>query len=133
MIIIFHETTFFYYGIVKPITELYNNLKRQPDLEQDIYCYINDFGINYRRVGNVRTVFRIVFGKELGYIQGNPYDIQKEPWYLEMNKHDLKKYKLSKYEEDEITSRVRQAGSLLRLNYFITYNFYYDGFDENAK
>ena len=60
----YHETTFFYYGIVKPITELYRNLKVRPDLEQDIYCYINDFGINYRRVGNVRTVFRIVFGKE---------------------------------------------------------------------
>lgn len=129
-----HETTFFYFGIVKPITELSSNLKRQDHLRQDVYSYINDFGINYRRVGNVRTTFRIVFGKELDYIKGNPYNFVEgqTPYFFLMNKKMLKKYKLSLDKENEIISRVRQAGSVLKLQYYITYNWYYDGINEEA-
>ena len=69
------ENCFYYYGAVIPIAEVSARMHSLKSiLRQDIYCYILDNKLHYRRVGNVHRIYRIVIGRELHVADVNKYD-----------------------------------------------------------
>ena len=49
----FHEAYYYYYGSILPIAEVSAKMFADKNIRNDIYCYIFNSDLQYRRVGNV--------------------------------------------------------------------------------
>ena len=120
------ETNFYYFGSIIPISNVSGKMFRQRNLRQDIYCYINDFGLDYRRVGNVQVIFRIILGRELAvFKETNPYSLTNSHLYQRLDEVDVKKYRLSKREEKQIQQTLYNSGCFVKPEYWCIHNYYY--------
>lgn len=125
-----HEAYYFYYGSVIPIAEVSTRMYALNNLRKDIYCYIFDKGLQYRRVGNVRTTWRICIGKELLYMKNTLYEVNQQKSSLRMLDIDINKYKLDNKTRIKIETDLIDLGCTTAPHYWVIYSFFYDGVDE---
>ena len=126
-----HEAIYYYYGSIIPIAEVSSKMYATKDLRKDIYCYIFNNNLQYRRVGNVRTTWRIIVGYELKYFTHSSYDVNKDQYFLPMLQRDIPRFQLKKELEAQVMHNLFNIGCKTLPKYWVVYNQYYDGIDED--
>ena len=116
------ESYFYYYGCIVPLSEV-TGLMIQFN-KHDMYSFVFENGLQYRRVGEVAKTFRIIVGKELKiFTDENPYDLSKDCLYKEMYETDIKDVKLSSSEKNKINLALVKVGCYSIPKYYATYNY----------
>lgn len=130
-----NESYYLYYGSIIPISEISSRMHATRNLRKDIYCYIFDKDLQYRRVGNVRTVWRICVGYEIQRLTNTLYDLNKTQCFLPMTDLDANLHKLSNDLRIKIETSLISIGCITRPRYWVFYNYFYDDVDveENKK
>lgn len=125
-----HEAYYYYYGSIIPIAEISSTMYTNKKLRNDIYCYIFNNNLQYRRVGNVRTTWRVVVGYEIKFFTHTSYNVNKDQCFLPMLETDIPRFKLKKETETQIMQNLFNIGCKTLPKYWVIYNHYYDGKDE---
>ena len=129
----FYRAYYYYFGAIIPIAEISAKMFANEKLRNDIYVYIFNSGLQYRRVGNVRTTWRIIIGFELKYFNYSSYNLDLKKSYTPMLERDIKRFKLPKAKELEITNAIINLGATTLPKYWVIYNHYYDDKNEEEE
>ena len=114
------ENSFIYFGALFQMAKIYKFMKTFKD--NDVYSWICEHNLQYRRLGSIRTNWQVIIGREIRVINGNPYLLDLERSYEELDKADIEKYKLTYDQESNVKWNLFKAGITHNPKYYITYN-----------
>ena len=128
------ETCFYYYGVVVPLGDPGSQmLALKAKFPKDIYCFILDHDLQYRRVGNVYQTHRIVIGRELAFFpETNPYNLVRKDPFIKLDEKDIQQYKLSNAEQRVVEQNLYKVGCIKLPQYLCAYNCHLD-LDEQVE
>lgn len=112
---------FIYFGALTPMAKVYNCMKEHG--EDDVYVWLCEHNLQYRRIGKIRTNWQIIAGREIRFLKNdNPYNLDFDRAYQQLDESDLKRYKLNINIERDITWNLVRAGIHQVPKYYIIYN-----------
>lgn len=112
---------FIYFGALTPMAKVYNCMKEHG--EDDVYVWLCEHNLQYRRIGKIRTNWQIIAGREIRFLKNdNPYNLDLDRTYQQLDENDLKRYKLNINVERDITWNLTRAGIHQVPRYYIIYN-----------
>lgn len=114
------ENNFIYYGAITPMAKAFSYMRSHND--DDIYSWLCEHNLQYRRTGKIRTNWQIIAGREIKVFDNNPYRLDFDRPFQRLDEQDLKKYKLDKATERQITWNLVHAGIYINPEYYVIYN-----------
>ena len=116
-----NEHCFIYFGALTPMAKVYNCMNEHG--EEDVYVWLCEHNLQYRRIGKIRTNWQIIAGREIRFLKNdNPYNLDLDRPYQQLDENDLKRYKLNINVERDITWNLSRAGIHQVPRYYIIYN-----------
>lgn len=114
------ENSFIYFGAITPLAKIFKFMKSHKD--DDVYSWICEHNLQYRRTGKIRTNWQIIIGRELDVLDTNLYRLDFDHSFQKLDEQDLKKYKLRKEVERQIAWDLSYVGVNAQPDYYIIYN-----------
>ena len=114
------ENCFIYFGAPFTLAKVYKFMHDAGD--DDVYSWICEHNLQYRRVASIRTNWQIMIGRELKVLDTNPYMLDFDHPFEELDEQEITKYKLKKEVEQKIFWNLHDAGVHSIPKYYISWN-----------
>jgi hypothetical protein len=116
--------TFYYYGVLTPYSEITSHMVQLN--KNDMYSFVSENGLQYRKCGLISTTYRIVVGKEILFNPKSFSELNEKNTFMILNKDTIKKEELpllSSAEEQKVRESLLKIGVYFEPKYYVFVNW----------